>query len=310
MSNLEALLKKYKGAIELGNVEKERTWFSLGPLSLNMAIGNPRGIKSGRIVQIVGKYSSGKSTLALDIIAQHQRDTGLPVAYVDFERAYDKNYAEALGVNTEKLYRITADSTETGLNITEGIMRSGDVKLVVLDSIAAAKPSSENEKDYNDSAKMASSAGIITRFCNRAVNIIDDNDILLVVLNQLRANFNTMSPEKEIPFGGKALHYATSVMIQMTPVKNGEDIMEVQAAIKKNRVGAPRHVTKFNINNGRGIDHARDIIDLAIERDIVIASGAWLSYRGAKVQGKAAAGEQFPINEIRAEIINQETSRA
>lgn len=306
MANLANLLKKYEDAVALGSTERTKTCFSLGPLSLNLAVGDVDGIKSGRVVQIVGKYSSGKSTLALDIIAQHQRQSGLPVIYVDFERAYDPVYAKAIGVNTDLLHIVRADSTEDGLTIAENFIKTGEIKLVVIDSIAAAKPSSENDKDYNDPARMGGNSGIISRFVNRIVPLIDNNDVLLVLLNQLRANFNTLSHEKEVPYGAKSLHYATSVMIQTTNIKNTEDETEIQAVIKKNRVGAPRHVTRFFIKYGQGIDHAQDVIQLAIDRGLVSKSGSWFAYRDTKVQGMEKAVAEFPVDEIRTSIVEME----
>lgn len=304
MGQLDELLKKYKSTVMPGSVERPRTWISQGPLSLNLAIGDPRGVKTGRIIQIVGKYSSGKSTLALDIVAQHQKATGNPVVYADFERSFDKEYAEAVGVNTNALYIVRGDSTEDGFSFVEKAVKSGDIRLVIIDSVAAAKPSNEDEKDYGENAKMAGNSGIITRFVNRIVPLIDNHDVLLICLNQLRANFNTMSPEREIPYGAKSLHYATSVMIQLTNIKNTEEETEIQAVIKKNKVGAPRHVTRFMINYGKGIDHAQDIIQLALEKDIVVKSGSWFSYNGIKAQGMERAIAEFPVGEIQELVLS------
>jgi recombination protein RecA len=305
--NIDALLKKYRDAIRLANEDRPKTWISLGPLSLNIAVGNSRGVKAGRIIQIVGKYSSGKSTLALDIIRQHQFDyPEAVVVYVDFERAFDKYYAQNVGVDLDRLHIVTADSTEEGFNIVEAFVKTGDIRLIIIDSIAAAKSSTENDKDYDDSMKMASSAGAITRFCNRIVPLLDNYDTLLVVLNQLRANFNTLSPEKEIPFGSKSLQYATSVTIQTTNIQNTQDETEIQAVIKKNKVGAPRHVTKFFIKYGQGIDHAQDVLTLALERGIINKSGAWFAYGDRKAQGMNKATQEFPIEEIKQKILELE----
>jgi recombination protein RecA len=299
MSSLEELLKKYKETVSLGSIDRVKTRFLIGPPSLNLAIGDWNGVESGNIVQLVGKFSSGKSTLALDIIAQHQRAMGLPVIYADFERAYDRRYAEAIGVNTDLIHIVRADSTEEGFSFVEKAIKTEGAKLVVIDSIAAAKPSSENEKDYTDSQKMGGNSPISGRFINRIVPLIDNHDVLLVVLNQLRANFNTMSPERDVPAGGKALHYGTSIMIQLTNIKNTENDTRIQAVIKKNRVGPPRQVTEFTINYGKGIDHTLNIMELAIEKDIVTKAGSWISYNGKKVQGLERACNEFPIDEIK-----------
>lgn len=310
LNGIEKLLQKYKDAVHLASEESPKSWISLGPLSLNIAVGDVRGVRAGRIVQIVGKFSSGKSTLALDIISQYQKHYEAPALYVDFERSFDKYYAISSGVDVERLHRVTADSTEQGFNIIEEFVKSGSIRLIVIDSIAAAKASSENDKDYDDSMKMASSAGAITRFCNRIVPLLDNYDTLLVVLNQLRSNFNTLSPEKEIPFGSKALQHAVSVTIQTTALHTTAEETEVQAVIKKNKVGAPRNVAKYFIHYGQGIDHAQDVINLAVERDIVFKTGSWFNYNGVKAQGMSNACEAFPIGEIRSLVLEREAAHA
>ncbi len=300
---LEALLKKYKDTVTLGTTEKERTWFSSGPLSLNLAIGDARGVQSGNIMQLVGKYSSGKSTLALDIAAQHQRATGLPVMYVDFERAYDKKYAEIIGIDSSLLYKIQADTTEDGLSIVEEAIGTDETKLVIIDSIASAMPSSELKKDYNDAQRMGGNSGILSRFMNRIIPLIDNHDVLLILLNQLRANFSTMAHEKEIPYGAKSIHYATSIMVQLRNKETTEQCTEIEAIVKKNRVGSPKHKAEFVITYAMGINHALDIINLGIFYKIIDKSGSWISYNGNKVQGLDRASVEFPIDEIRQRIL-------
>ncbi len=307
MSGVAKILERYKDVIRVASEDRPRSWISLGPLSLNLAVGNPKGVKAGRIVQIVGKFSSGKSTLALDIIAQYQRQYEAPAIYVDFERSFDSDYAGKMGVDVDRLHIVTADSTEDGFNIIEALVKTGEIRLVVVDSIAAAKSSTENDKDYDDNMKMASSAGAITRFCNRIVPLLDNYDTLLVVLNQLRANFSTLSPEKEIPFGSKSLQHAVSITIQTVALHTTDQETEVQATIKKNKVGAPRRVAKYFIRYGHGIDHARDIIDLGVEQGIVEKNKGWMTYEGRKANGIANARAEFPIDEIKERILNGRT---
>lgn len=304
MSGVEKILQRYKDVIRVASEDRPRSYISLGPLSLNLAVGNPKGVKAGRIVQIVGKFSSGKSTLALDIIAQYQRQYEAPAIYVDFERSFDADYASSAGVDVDRLHIVTADSTEDGFNIIEALVKTGEIRLIVVDSIAAAKSSSEDGKEYDDNARMASSAGAITRFCNRIVPLLDNYDTLLVVLNQLRANFSTLSPEKEIPFGSKSLQHAVSITIQTVALHTTDQETEVQATIKKNKVGAPRRVAKYFIRYGHGIDHAQDIVNLGIERGIVQKAGAWFSYEGKKAQGMTRACDEFPVDEIKERILN------
>lgn len=301
--SIEKLLKKYQDFVQTGDVERPKSWFSLGPLSVNLAVGDARGIQSGRIVQIVGKQSSGKTTLALEIAKQYQQTTGQPVLYVDFERAYDQNYARDIGVNLIDLIMVRPDTTEIGLNIVEDAIKDAGIRLVIIDSIAAAMPSTELQKDYDDAQKMAGNATIITRFCNRIVPILDNHDTLLVVLNQNRKNFSTLSKEDEIPFGGTALQYATSVTLQTARIETKEDFQTTQVIVKKNRTGAPQGRAQFRINYGRGINHKLDIFELALSKGWIEKSGAWFTYNQYKGQGKENAAEAFPTDELRQRLL-------
>lgn len=299
---LEALLTKYQGYVAPGTYERPRTMFSIGPLSLNLAVGNYKGVPSGRIIQIVGQESSGKSTLALDILAQHQRAfPAESVGYVDFERSFVADYAAACGVDLARILVVRPDTTEQGFTILEDMIQNG-IRVVVVDSVAAAKPSSENNRDYEDAMKMASSAGIITRFCNRIVPIIDNADAVIVMINQLRENFNTMSPEKTIAFGGRALRYATGVTISLVRTSKKEQRIDVQATIRKNKVGAPYQVTEFQIVYGAGIDHNTDAVQLALQRGLLTKGGAWYTYKDQKFQGEVAVAEAVGA-QLRAEIV-------
>lgn len=301
--SIEKLIKKYQDYIQTGDVERPKSWFSLGPLSVNLAVGDPRGVQSGRIVQIVGKQSSGKSTLALEIARQYQEDTKLPVLYVDFERAYDRNYARSIGVNIADLLMVRPDTTEIGMNIIEDAIKESGIKLVIIDSIAAAMPSTELQKDYDDAQKMAGNATIITRFCNRIVPVLDNYDTLLVVLNQNRKNFSTLSKEDEVPFGGTALQYATSVTLQVTRIETKENYQTTQVIIKKNRTNAPQGRAAFRIDYGKGINAKLDIFELALARGWIEKSGAWYTYKEFKGQGKENASESFPIDELRQRLL-------
>jgi recombination protein RecA len=297
------LLKKYKDFVSLGSKERIRPYFSLGPLSLNLAVGDSRGVPAGRVVQIVGKQSSGKSTLALDVIREYQINNTTPVLYIDFERSFDQRYSANIGVDLDQLYHVRADTTEQGLNIMEDAIRDADVKLIVIDSIAQALPASELTKDYEDSQKMASSANIITRCMPRIVPILDNYDALLIAVNQLRKNFSTLSPETEIPFGGMSLQYATSLTLHVTKTSTKETFQTTQVIVKKNKTNAPQGRCEFTIQYGIGIRHDLDIINLAIERGLVNKSGAWLSYDAIKSQGLERAATEFPLEEIKQRIL-------
>jgi recombination protein RecA len=298
------LLKKYKDFVSLGSKERIRPYFSLGPLSLNIAAGDSRGIPAGRIIQIVGKQSSGKSTLALDMIHQYQLTNPYAnVLYVDFERSFDPRYSQSIGVDLDRIYHVRPDTTEQGFNITEEAIRDADFKLAIIDSIAQAMPSSELGKDYEDSPKMASNAGLITRLMNRIVPILDNNDALLIAINQLRKNFSTLSPETEVPFGGMSLQFAIAMTLHIAKTSTKETFQTSQVIIKKNKTNAPQGRCEFTIQYGVGIRHDLDIINLAIERGLVNKSGAWLSYDVIKSQGLERAATEFPLEEIKQRIL-------
>lgn len=303
--SVEKLMRKYQDFIQTGDVERPKSWFSLGPLSVNLAVGDPRGVQSGRIVQIVGKQSSGKTTLALDIARQYQSTSGQPVLYVDFERAYDHNYARDIGVNLVDLLMVRPDTTEIGMNIVEDAIKESGIRLVIIDSIAAAMPSTELQKDYDDAQKMAGNATIITRFCNRIVPILDNYDTLLVVLNQNRKNFSTLSREDEVPFGGTALQYATSVTLQTARIETKPTYQESQVIVKKNRTNAPQGRAQFRIDYGRGINHNLDVFELALAKGWIEKSGSWYTYKEFKGQGKDGAANALPIDELRERLLGE-----
>ena len=302
--DIETLKKKYKGVVRSASEVRDHHIVSLGPLSLNYVLGSMHGAPAGRLVQIVGKESSGKSTLAFDIIAQHQHDyPNMMIIYLDYERTYDPIYAAACGINTETMLLLTPNSAEEGADMVEEFIRTGEVKLVILDSIPAAIPRTEHDKTMTDSPKMASSAGFITRFVQRIAYQLDNYDVMFIAINQLRMNFSAMSPERYVPFGGMALQYATSIRIDLERIKNENDQQTIRAFIKKSKVGSPRGMTEFKIVYGQGIDHAGDILTLATQFNIVRQSGAWFTYGDIKCQGMANARQQMPLEEIKEKIL-------
>lgn len=303
--SIDALKKKYKDVVRSARDVRDHRYISMGPLSLNIALGDVNGVRAGRIVQIVGKESSGKSTLALDIIAQYQAGYDETVLYLDYERTFDAEYADACGVDLDRLLLLTPNSAEEGADLVEEFLQTGEVHLIVLDSIPAAIPKSEHDKSMIDSPKMASSAGFITRFCQRITYQLDNYDAMFIVINQLRLNFSTMSPEKHIPFGGMSLQYATSVRIDLERIKNEENQQTIRAFVRKSKVGSPRGMTEFKIIYGEGIDHAGDAIELAVEHGIVEKAGAWYKFGDQKCQGLQNAKSTFDIQDIRVAVLQK-----
>lgn len=307
-SAIETLLKKYQDYAQLASEVREKPLLSFGPLSLNLLLGSPDGIPSGRIVQITGKPSHGKTTLALDIVRQfllrHPDELAL---YVDFERTLDSVYAEACGVPLNRMVAIRADYAEQGIEIVEEFVNNG-VRLVVIDSVPAALPKDELDKDFTDRPKMASSAAIITRMCQRNIGLIDNKNATLVLINQMRKNFSTMSREEEIPFGGMALQYASSVIVHVQKVETKEDTISVRATVKKSKVARPAGKADFVVRYGKGIDHALDVLRLGVEYDVVDKSGAWFKYTDDngmlhRGQGEENAAKTLPMHEIAQKVV-------
>lgn len=300
---VDSLLKKYNKTLTLASQVKPKSLYSLGTLSLNMAVGNVEGVPGGKIIMLLGKQSSGKSTLAMEGIAAYQRSHPEEQAlYIDFERSIDPLYARNMGIDLDRLIVVREDTTEDGLDRCEEFIHAG-IKYVVIDSVAAANPKSELDKGYGDSPKMASNAGLMTRFCNRIVPLIDNKDAILVLINQYRKNFSQMSRETEIPWGSLALQYTTSVIISLARIATEGKEQTVQAIIKKNKVGSPQTRTDFVIQYGSGIDHALDILTIALNSGIIQRSGAWYEFNGHKAQGMEKAKSTFPIDELQSLVI-------
>lgn len=299
-------LDKYKAFIKAASATTETAHFPFSLLSLNLAVGDIRGVRSGRIMQLIGNPSSGKSTLALDLIANAQK-AGIKCAYVDFERTFDPEYSKTLGVNLETLQMVKPDYAEQGLEITELLIKEANVQLVVIDSIPAAVPSVESEKGYDDAEKMAVAASYITRFCRRVIPIVDNYNALIVILNQYRANISTLARSESKPYGPRALGYASSLIVELVRVKNEDVKTIVQAKATKNKMAPERKMAEFTLVYGEGPDYKNDIIVLAEQYGIVTKRGAWYVYEDLKVQGVDLAKKQFPVDEIRAKILEEVT---
>jgi recombination protein RecA len=296
--SVENVLKEYNKFI---NVTTPVTYFPSSLLSLNEILGG--GLRSGRLYEIVGDRSAGKTTLSLDFIANAQKN-GYTCVYVDFERTYDEVYAKTCGVSDD-LIIVKADTTETGLTIVEELIKAG-AKVIVIDSIPAAVPSSEMDKDYNDSEKMASAAGIITRFCKRIVPIADNHGAIIITLNQYRANISTMSRKEKKFYGPFQLHYTASAIIELVRIKNEDTNTIVRATLDKNKTGAEKLSCEFTVIYGKGLDVAAEVIEYAIDKGIIQKKGAWYYYGELKAQGLEQAKELFPIGEIRNKLMRKE----
>ena len=259
-----------------------------GSLSLDLALGIG-GVPKGRIIEIYGPESSGKTTLALHIIASAQKGGG-EVAFVDAEHALDPTYARALGVDIENLLVSQPDTGEDALSITETLVRSGAVDVVVVDSVAALVPRSEIEGEMGDS-----SVGVVARLMSQALRklagSISKTKCIVIFINQLREKIGVMYGNPETTPGGRALKYFSSVRIDVRRVETlkvaGEMVgNRTRAKIVKNKVAPPFKEAEFDIMYGEGISKIGEIIDLAVKLELIDKGGAWFTVNGTRIQGR------------------------
>lgn len=306
------LAKEYK---EFINTEAPIEWYQFSLISLNRLVGGS-GIKGGRIIQLLGNKSSGKTSLALDLIANAQKDNK-PCAYIDFECTLDLDYATFLGVDVEGILEdgnpaltiVNPDTAENGFMLCEKLIDAG-AKLIVIDSIAAPVSKSELDKDLNDNEKMASTAGLITRFLKRVIPKLRNSGALLVVINQNRANMSSMPNAKATkPFGASALQYLISVNIELVRTGNKEDFTIVQAFTEKNKQGGKeRSKCDIIMQYGKGFDIAHDVVMLSLESGKIDKqkNTYYTTIDGVeyKAVGIEQAKEKMPIEKLRELLCN------
>jgi len=260
-----------------------------GCLSLDLALG-VGGIPKGRIIEIFGPESSGKTTLTLHIAAQCQKDGGT-VAFIDAEHALDTKYASKLGLNLETTLISQPDSGEQALEIADMLVRSGAVNLLIIDSVAALTPRAELEGDMGDS-HMGLQARLMSQALRKLTASISRSNSTVIFINQLRMKIGVMFGNPETTTGGNALKFYASVRLDIRrigAIKEGEDYIGSRTKVKvvKNKVAAPFQSAEFDIMYGTGISNSGDVLDLAVNEKIVDKSGAWFSYNGEKIgQGR------------------------
>lgn len=293
------------------NLIKDVEVISTGALSLDIALGIG-GLPKGRIIEIFGPESSGKTTLALSAIAQSQK-TGGVVAFIDAEHALDVNYARKLGVNIEDLLISQPDNGEQALEITETLVRSGAIDVLVVDSVAALTPRAEIEGEMGDS-HMGLQARLMSQALRKLTASINRSNTLVIFINQIRMKIGVMFGNPETTTGGNALKFYASVRLDVRrigAIKNGEDVTGNRTAVKvvKNKMAPPFTKVEFDLMYGEGISAEGDILDLATTANMVEKSGAWYSYKGERLgQGRDQAKEFLKANpaiknELRAAIL-------
>ncbi len=279
---------------------------STGSFGLDLALG-VGGFPRGRIIEIYGPESSGKTTIALHTIAEAQKKGGI-CAFIDAEHAFDKVYAEALGIDTANLLISQPDDGEQALEIADNLVRSGAIDVMVIDSVAALVPRAEIEGDMGDS-KVGLHARLMSQALRKLTGTISKTGCVAIFINQLREKIGVMFGNPETTTGGNALKFYASIRLDIrrnAQIKDGDDIVGNRTKVKvaKNKVAPPFRVVEFDILYGKGISRAGEVLDLAVETNIVQKSGSWYSYDTTKLgQGRDAVRDLlFDNPEMMAEI--------
>ena len=298
-----------KGAIMKlgeGGVIKDVQTISTGSLGLDIALGIG-GVPCGRVVEIYGPESSGKTTLALQIVAEAQKSGGIG-AYIDAEHALDLSYAQKLGVKTDDLLVSQPDHGEQALEIAETLVRSGAIDVLVIDSVAALVPKAEIEGEMGDS-HMGLQARLMSQALRKLTGNIKRSNCLVIFINQIRMKIGVMFGNPETTTGGNALKFYASVRLDIRrtgSIKKGEEVIgsETRVKVVKNKVAPPFKLAEFEILYGIGISREGEIVDLGVKQNIIEKSGAWYSFNGERIgQGKENAREfLLQHKDISAEI--------
>ena len=284
---MPALTKKYGDQIINSNLnDKKYDVISTGSYGLDDALGIG-GFPKGRIVEIFGPESAGKSTLCLHAIAECQKAGGV-AAYIDTEHAFDAHYAQNIGVNIDELTISQPNSAEDALNLTNDLMEKGIFDLVIYDSIAAAVPKAELDGEIGDS-KMGVIARLMSQALRKLVSTASNNNCCLIFVNQIRLKIGLMFGDPRTTPGGESMKFASSIRLEVnkTPLKDDDEYYgnKTKVRVIKNKCAAPFKTVEFDVLYGIGIDKIAEILNAAIKYDVVKKGGAWLTYKEHKIQG-------------------------
>ncbi len=315
-STLDKIEKNYgKGSIMKLGDRPDETFeaISTGSISLDTALGIG-GFPKGRIIEIYGPESSGKTTLAIHAIAEAQKKGGI-AAFIDAEHAFDPVYARKLGVDVDNLLVSQPDNGEQALEIADNLIRSGAIDIIVIDSVAALTPKAEIDGEMGDS-KVGLHARLMSQALRKMTSTISKTGCCCIFINQLREKIGVMFGNPETTTGGNALKFYSSVRLDIRrtgQIKDGDQVVGNLTRVKvvKNKVAPPFRKTEFEIRFGEGISKVGEIIDLGVEFGIVKKSGAWFSYEGTKLgQGRDAAKQMVADNPELAEELEAKIKEA
>ena len=286
---------------------------SSGSLTLDYALGIG-GYPKGRVIEIYGPESSGKTTLTLHAIAEAQKAGGI-AAFIDAEHAFDRFYAQDLGINIDELIISQPDNGEQALEITDNLIRSGAIDIIVIDSVAALTPKSEIEGEMGDS-KMGLHARLMSQALRKLTATISKTQCTVIFINQIRMKIGVMFGNPETTTGGNALKFYSSIRLDIRrigAIKNGEDIIGNRTRVKvvKNKVAPPFRKVEFDIMFGEGISRSGEVLDKAVDLDVVNKSGSWFSYGDTKLgQGRDAVKQMIADNPELAQEIETKIKEA
>ena len=313
---MDKLEKTYgKGSImKMGDKAVEEVEvISTGSLTLDLALGI-NGLPKGRIIEIYGPESSGKTTLAIHAMAEAQKAGGI-AAFIDAEHAFDRFYAQKLGVDTENLLISQPDNGEQALEITENLIRSGAIDIIIIDSVAALTPKSEIEGEMGDS-KMGLQARLMSQALRKLTSTISKTNCCCIFINQLREKIGVMFGNPETTTGGNALKFYASVRLDIRrigQIKEGDSVIGNRTRVKviKNKLAPPFRQAEFDILYGEGISKVGEIIDLGVEQNVIKKSGSWFSYGETKLgQGRDAVKQLMLDNQEMSEEVENKIKEA
>jgi recombination protein RecA len=285
---------------------------STGSISIDYALGIG-GLPRGRVIEIFGPESSGKTTLSLQVIAEAQKAGGM-AAFVDAEHALDAKYAQKLGIDLENLLVSQPDNGEQALEIVEVLIRSGGVDVVVVDSVAALVPKAEIEGEMGD-AQMGLQARLMSQALRKLTGVVSKSKTTLIFINQLREKIGVMFGNPETTTGGRALKFYASVRVdirRIASIKDGDQVIGGRTRVKivKNKVAPPFREAEFDIMYGEGISREGDLLDLAVEKRIIEKSGAWFAYSGERLgQGRENAKQFLRDNPVIRQTVEERLRR-